>query len=47
MLSNSGTDLVRSLYAGFRVSVLKAKRAINSKGTGRGPIDELLITNRE
>lgn len=45
MLSNSGTPLVRGLYSEFRVAVLKARRAINSRGTGRGPIDELLITN--
>jgi DNA adenine methylase len=45
MLSNSPTPLVRSLYEGFHGEVLKAKRAINSKGTGRGPIDELLVMN--
>ncbi|HKN06029.1 MAG TPA: DNA adenine methylase [Thermoplasmata archaeon] len=47
MLSNSSTPLIRSLYDGFRIEVLKAKRAINSKGTGRGAIDELLIMNFE
>ena len=45
MLSNSSTPLVRSLYEGFRVETLKAKRAINSRGTGRGAIDELLVMN--
>lgn len=44
-LSNSPTPLVLSLYDGFRIERLKAKRAISSKGTGRGPIDELLVMN--
>jgi len=45
MLSNSATESIRSLYSGFRTEKLKAIRAINSKPTGRGPIDELLIMN--
>lgn len=44
-LSNSHTPLVLSLYEGFHVERLKAKRAISSKGTSRGPIDELLVMN--
>lgn len=44
-LSNSPTPLVLSLYEGFHIERLKAKRAISSKGTGRGPIDELLVMN--
>jgi len=45
MLSNSSTDFIRSLYSGFHIEVLRAARAINCKGTGRGAIDELLIMN--
>jgi DNA adenine methylase len=45
MLSNSPTPLVRSLYRGYHLKTLKAKRAISSKGTGRGTIDELLVMN--
>ena len=44
-LSNSPTPLVLSLYEGYHTERLKAKRAISSKGTGRGPIDELLVMN--
>jgi DNA adenine methylase len=45
LLSNSPTPLVLSLYEGFRVETLKARRAINSKGTGRGEINEILVRN--
>lgn len=47
MLSNSATELVRSLYDGFNLQVLKAKRAISSNAQTRGAIDELLIMNYE
>jgi len=35
------------LYDGdsYRVEIVKAGRAINSVGTARGPIDELLVLN--
>jgi len=45
MLSNSASELVRSLYTGFRIVEVTAKRAINSKADGRGPIPELVILN--
>jgi DNA adenine methylase len=45
MLSNSSTPLIRTLYEGFRIETLRAKRAINSKASGRGTIDELLVMN--
>jgi DNA adenine methylase len=45
MLSNS--PLVERLFEGHgdKISRVKAKRAINNVGTGRGAIDELLVTN--
>ena len=45
MLSNSDTPLVRKLYKGYSLIPFKARRAINSKPNGRGPVNEVLITN--
>jgi DNA adenine methylase len=45
MLSNSASELVRQLYSGYRAVEVTAKRAINSKADGRGPIPELVILN--
>ncbi len=45
MLSNSDTPMVRELYRDFRVEVVTAPRSINSKGLGRGKINELVITS--
>lgn len=41
--SNSNTEVVRSLYEGFEMREVRAKRCINSKGDQRGPIKELII----
>jgi DNA adenine methylase len=45
MLSNSSAPVVRDLYDGFQMAKIKARRSINSKADGRGPVTELLITN--
>jgi DNA adenine methylase len=42
-LSNSNASEVRSLYAGFPVLEIKARRCINSKGDRRGPVKEVLV----
>ena len=47
MLSNSATDFIKDLYKEYNVNIVTAKRNINSKGTGRGAIEEVLITNYE
>ncbi len=43
VLSNSSTPDAKQLYASFDVRELQAKRNINSKVTGRGPVSELLV----
>lgn len=42
--SNSDCEAVRDLYRGFKITTVKAKRSINSKGSGRGAINEVLIS---
>lgn len=45
MLSNSDCGFVRELYRGFRIEEVRARRAINSNGRGRGEVSELLVLN--
>ena len=47
MLSNHNTKFINELYQGFHINVVPAKRMINSKGDGRGEVEEVLITNYE
>jgi len=41
--SNSDTPFIRELYKDYDVHVVQAKRYINSKGTPRGEVNEVLI----
>ncbi|HHU87510.1 MAG TPA: DNA adenine methylase [Peptococcaceae bacterium] len=45
MLSNSDTPFIRELYRGYNIVEVKARRAINCKGEGRGLLTELVIRN--
>lgn len=45
LLSNSATAFIKDLYRDYHISVVEAKRAINSDGTKRGSIEEVLIRN--
>lgn len=47
MLSNSATDFIKELYEGFNIQIVSASRNINSKASGRGKIDEVLVMNYE
>jgi DNA adenine methylase len=45
MLSNSSSMWIRELYDSFHVHSVSAARAINSKASQRGPVEELIVTN--
>ena len=45
MLSNSHTPFIRKLYQEFRIEIVYAKRAVNSKADGRGAVEEVLVLN--
>lgn len=45
LLSNSDVPMIHSLYAGFEIERIEARRSINSKGTGRGKVGEVLVRN--
>lgn len=45
MFSNSDTHFIRSLYAGYDITEVFAKRFINCNGNGRGAVKELIIRN--
>lgn len=46
IVSNSDMPEIRTLYTGSLIETVRAPRAINSKGSGRGEVNELLITVR-
>ncbi len=47
MLSNSATDFIMKQYSNYHITVVKAKRIINSIASKRGDVDEVIITNYE
>jgi len=47
LLSNSATDFIMDLYKDYKIKIIKAKRAINSKPDRRGDVDEVLVMNYE
>ena len=46
LLSNSDVPETRKLYAGFEIKRVSARRNVNSVGTGRGKVSELLVAAR-
>lgn len=47
MLSNSATPYIKEQYSKYNISVVHAKRAINSIGNKRGDVDEVVVRNYE
>ncbi len=45
MLSNHNTAFINELYKGFNIHVINAKRMINANASGRGAVEEVIITN--
>lgn len=47
MLSNSATDFIKDQYSAYNITEVHAKRVINSVGTKRGDVDEIVVRNYE
>ncbi|HMT19877.1 MAG TPA: DNA adenine methylase [Promineifilum sp.] len=47
MLSNSATDFIKEQYAAYSITIVQAKRAVNSNAAKRGEIDEVVVRNYE
>ncbi len=45
MLSNHNTPFIRELYSEFDFKIVKATRMINSKASGRGKVEEIVVRN--
>lgn len=45
MISNHNTNFIRELYKDYNIHVVFAKRAVNSDASGRGDVEEVIITN--
>ena len=47
MLSNSSTDFIKEQYSSYNITIVKAKRSVNSNSDKRGEIDEIVVRNYE
>lgn len=47
MLSNSATDFIKEQYKNYNITIVQAKRAINSNAAKRGEVDEVVVRNYE
>jgi DNA adenine methylase len=47
MLSNSATDFIKNQYGRYNITVVQAKRTINSVSSKRGEVNEVVVRNYE
>lgn len=47
MLSNSATEFILEKYSAYNITIVKAKRAVNSVASKRGDVDEVVVRNYE
>lgn len=47
MLSNSATNFIKEQYRNYNITIVQAKRAINSNAAKRGEVDEVVVRNYE
>lgn len=47
MLSNSATPFIKEQYSAYVITIVQARRAINSVGNKRGDVDEVVVRNYE
>ena len=45
MLSNHNTPFIREIYKDFNFKIVKASRMLNSKGSWRGKVEEIVVRN--
>ncbi|MCR4890654.1 MAG: DNA adenine methylase [Lachnospiraceae bacterium] len=45
MLSNSATPFILDQYSAYHITLVQAKRAVNSVASGRGEVDEVVVRN--
>jgi len=45
MLSNHNTPFIREIYSWFKFDIVKARRNVNSKASGRWEIEEIVVRN--
>ena len=45
MLSNSAADFIKDLYREYAITIVRARRAVNSDSAKRGGVDEVVVRN--